>query len=61
MLLRPETREPPVYAVGGITLPNPASVRLHESLGFKHVGTFKEVGRKFDTWHDTSWWQVMLE
>src|SRR5690606_4590742 len=28
-------------AIGGITLPNPASVRLHEDLGFKHVGTFR--------------------
>ena len=47
-------------AVGGVTLPNEASVRLHESMGFQYVGTFKEVGRKFDRWHDTGWWQVML-
>ena len=47
-------------AVGGITLPNDASERLHESMGFRHVGTFREVGHKFDRWHDTSWWQRML-
>lgn len=47
-------------AVGGITLPNPASVALHESMGFRAVGVFREVGRKFDRWHDTGWWQLML-
>lgn len=47
-------------AVGGITLPNDGSIALHESVGFRHVGTFREVGRKFERWHDTSWWQVML-
>lgn len=46
--------------VGGITLPNEGSVRLHESMGFRHVGTFREVGRKFDRWHDTDWWQLIL-
>lgn len=45
-------------ALGGITLPNEGSVRLHESLGFRHVGTFPQVGRKFDRWHDTGWWQL---
>jgi phosphinothricin acetyltransferase len=47
-------------AVGGITLPNDASVRLHESMGFTKVGVFREVGRKFDQWHDTGWWQLIL-
>jgi phosphinothricin acetyltransferase len=47
-------------AVGGVTLPNQASVRLHEAMGFRHVGTFREVGRKFDQWHDVGWWQLML-
>lgn len=47
-------------AIGGIALPNEASVRLHEKLGFKYVGTFREVGRKFDQWHDVGFWQLML-
>jgi L-amino acid N-acyltransferase YncA len=47
-------------AVGGITLPNEGSVRLHEAMGFRRVGTFREVGRKFERWHDTEWWQLML-
>lgn len=46
--------------VGGLTLPNDASVRLHEAVGFKHVATFKEVGRKFDRWHDVAFYQLML-
>lgn len=48
-------------AVGGVTLPNEGSVRLHEAMGFRYVGTFREVGRKFDQWHDTGWWQLILE
>lgn len=46
--------------VGGVTLPNEASVKLHESVGFEHVGTFKECGRKFGAWHDVGWWQLKL-
>jgi L-amino acid N-acyltransferase YncA len=47
-------------AVAGIALPNPGSIALHQALGFDHVGTFRQVGRKFDRWHDVSWWQLML-
>ncbi|MFN0012692.1 MAG: N-acetyltransferase family protein [Phycisphaerales bacterium] len=47
-------------AIGGITLPNAGSVALHESLGFVHVGTCREVGKKFDRWHDVGFWQLML-
>ena len=46
--------------VAGIALPNESSVRLHESCGFTHAGTFREVGRKFDQWHDVGFWQLML-
>lgn len=46
--------------VAGITLPNPASVRLHESLGFTSTGVVKHAGKKFDQWHDVGFWQRML-
>jgi len=45
-------------AIGGITLPNDGSVRLHERLGFRHVGTFRGVGCKFGHWHDVGFWQL---
>jgi len=44
-------------ALGGIALPNPASIALHEKLGFTKVGHLKEVGRKFDQWIDVGYWQ----
>ena len=47
-------------AFAGITLPNPASIGLHEAMGFKPVGIYREVGRKFDAWHDVGWWQRLL-
>jgi L-amino acid N-acyltransferase YncA len=49
------------YAVhAGITLPNPASVGVHESLGFLPVGVYRSVGYKLATWHDVGWWQLPL-
>jgi L-amino acid N-acyltransferase YncA len=47
-------------AVGGIALPNPASVALHEKLGFRKVAHFVEIGRKFDRWIDVGYWQLIL-
>ena len=47
-------------AYAGITLPNQASIRLHQSLGFAEVGVFRRAGRKFGAWHDVSWWQRPL-
>lgn len=47
-------------AMGGIALPNPASVALHEKLGFSKVAHFPEVGYKFDRWIDVGYWQCML-
>ena len=41
----------------GITLPNPASVGLHEALGFQPVGVYQAVGYKLGAWHDVGWWQ----
>jgi L-amino acid N-acyltransferase YncA len=45
----------------GITLPNPASVGLHEALGFQPVGVYQAVGYKLGTWHDVGWWQRALQ
>lgn len=47
-------------AYAGITLPNPASVGLHESLGFRPVGVFHDVGYKLGRWHDVGWWERPL-
>ena len=48
-------------ALGVLSLPNPASVRLHEKLGFVQAGHLKHVGRKFDQWIDTGYWYLDLE
>ena len=49
-----------VRAHAGITLPNPASVGLHERYGFAHVGTYADVGFKLGRWHDVGWWSLAL-
>jgi L-amino acid N-acyltransferase YncA len=46
--------------VAGITLPNDPSVRLHEAVGFRRVGTFHAVGFKFGAWHDVGFWELDL-
>jgi len=46
--------------VGGITLPNEASVRLHEAIGFVKTAFFAQAGWKFGRWHDVGFWQLML-
>lgn len=46
--------------IGGIALPNPASIALHEKAGFRKVAHFSEVGRKFDRWIDVGYWQLTL-
>jgi len=43
--------------MGGIALPNEASVALHERFGLSKVAHFKEVGFKFDRWIDVGYWQ----
>ncbi|HFI0795187.1 TPA: N-acetyltransferase family protein [Streptococcus suis] len=43
-----------------IALPNPASLSLHEKRGYEQVAHFKNVGYKFDTWHDIVWLQKSL-
>lgn len=47
-------------AIAGVTLPNDASVGLHEAMGFRHVGTYRDVGFKAGQWRDVSWWQLAL-
>ncbi|GAA3613823.1 GNAT family N-acetyltransferase [Flavivirga amylovorans] len=44
--------------LGGLTLPNDASVKLHEKFGFNQVAHFKEVGLKFGKWLDVGFWQL---
>ena len=46
---------------GGITLPNAASVGLHEACGFKLIGIYPEVGFKFGKWHGVGWWGLDFE
>ncbi len=46
--------------LAGIALPNEASVVLHESLGFRHVGTLPEVGWKLGAWRDVGYWAITL-
>jgi phosphinothricin acetyltransferase len=43
--------------LAGITLPNPASVRLHESFGMHRVAMLEAVGWKFERWHDVGYWE----
>jgi phosphinothricin acetyltransferase len=43
--------------VAGVVLPNPASIRLHERFGFRPVGVFHAVGRKFDKYWDVAWFE----
>lgn len=53
-----ELRSLPVHtAIAGITLPNPASVALHEKFGMKKSAHFSEIGYKFDRWLDVGYWQ----
>ncbi|MFJ5777886.1 GNAT family N-acetyltransferase [Streptomyces sp. NPDC093094] len=47
-------------AYAGVAQPNEASVRLHERFGFRHVGTYREVGRKFGRYWDVAWYEKEL-
>lgn len=53
-----ELAETDVHAiVAGISLPNDASVRFHERLGFTKVAHFREVGYKLGRWIDVGYWE----
>jgi len=47
-------------ACAGITLPNDASVGLHESLGFQPVGVYRNIAYKLGSWRSVGWWQKTL-
>jgi len=47
-------------AIGGIALPNEASVGLHEKLGYRKVAEFVEIGFKFNNWVSVGYWEVKL-
>lgn len=47
-------------ACAGITLPNDASVGLHEAMGFQPIGVYRDIGFKFGQWRDVGWWQKTL-
>lgn len=48
-------------AMGGIALPNDASVALHEKLGMRKVAHFEQVGFKLGRWIDVGYWQMLLD
>ncbi|MEU4652661.1 N-acetyltransferase family protein [Streptomyces sp. NPDC023723] len=47
-------------AYAGVAQPNEASARLHERFGFRPVGTYREVGRKFGRYWDVAWYEKQL-
>lgn len=47
-------------AFAGITLPNAASIALHEAVGFEPLGIYREVGFKLGRWRDVGWWRLGL-
>lgn len=59
--LLPRLREQGIRVViGGIALPNPGSIALHERFGMHKVAHFEQVGFKFGRWIDVGYWQVAL-
>jgi L-amino acid N-acyltransferase YncA len=46
--------------LAGITLPNPASVAVHEVMGMRPIGLYSRIGYKCGDWHDVGWWQLAL-
>jgi L-amino acid N-acyltransferase YncA len=46
--------------LAGITLPNNASVALHEAMGMRLLGVYESIGYKCGAWHDVGWWQFSL-
>ena len=56
-----ELKDRAIHAViGGISLPNEGSRRLHERFGFEKVAHFREVGFKFGKWIDVGYWELVI-
>lgn len=49
-----------VNVYGAVTLPNPASERLHESLGFRRLGNYVNTGYKMGKWLDVVWFETAI-
>jgi phosphinothricin acetyltransferase len=47
-------------AYAAVTVPNPASIGLHKSVGFTTVGTYRSIGYKLGAWHDVEWLALAL-
>jgi phosphinothricin acetyltransferase len=47
--------------LAGIALPNPASVRFHEKMGFEQLGTYHKTGFKFGSFIDVGWWEKFIQ
>lgn len=47
--------------IGGISLPNEISRKLHEKFGFELVGNFRECGKKFNRYIDVEFWQLFIK
>lgn len=59
--LLPRLKDRKVHAAfAGIALPNIASIKLHEAMGFELVGTYRQVGWKMGGWRDVAWFQRLL-
>ncbi|MBL8293951.1 MAG: N-acetyltransferase [Bryobacterales bacterium] len=59
--LLPALRECGIHAaMGGIALPNDASIGLHEKFGFRKVAHFEQAGFKFNRWIDVGYWQRLV-
>ncbi len=48
-------------AIAGITMPNPASVALHEAMGFELAGVYRDIGYKLGAWRDVAWYQASIQ
>ncbi|MCH8176144.1 MAG: N-acetyltransferase [Proteobacteria bacterium] len=56
-----EIRKTPIHVlIAGIAQPNPGSVALHKKMGFRKIGQFQELGKKFDHFIDIAYWQLTL-